>query len=52
MTIRIAESCRRLNRRVYAFEDDVAIICNDEGKMRGMPLTEASAAKTGRLWIS
>ena len=34
------------------FEDDVAIICNDEGKMRGMPLTEASAAKTGRLWIS
>ncbi len=31
------------------FEDDVAIICNDEGKMRGMPLNRGICSEDGTL---
>lgn len=31
------------------FEDEVAIICNDEGKMRGMPLNRGIADDNGKL---
>lgn len=31
------------------FEDDVAIICNDEGKMRGMPLNRGICSGDGTL---
>lgn len=31
------------------FEDDVAIICNDEGKMNGMPLNRAITGEDGQL---
>lgn len=31
------------------FEDDVAIICNDEGKMRGMPLNRGICNEDGTL---
>ena len=31
------------------FEDDVAIICNDEGKMNGMPLNRAIYLEDGQM---
>ena len=31
------------------FEDDVALICNDEGKMNGMPLNRAIYDDNGRM---
>ena len=31
------------------FEDEVAIICNDEGKMNGMPLNRGVADDNGKL---
>ena len=31
------------------FEDDVAIICNDEGKMNGMPLNRAITGEDGQM---
>ena len=31
------------------FEDDVAIICNDEGKMRGLPLNRGICSEDGTL---
>ena len=31
------------------FEDEVAIICNDEGKMNGMPLNRGIADDNGKL---
>lgn len=31
------------------FEDDVAIVCNDEGKMRGMPLNRGIRGENGAL---
>ena len=31
------------------FEDEVAIICNDEGKMRGMPLNRGIEDEDGKL---
>lgn len=31
------------------FEDDVAIICNDEGKMRGLPLNRGICSDDGTL---
>ena len=31
------------------FEDDVALICNDEGKMRGMPLNRAIEGEDGKI---
>ena len=31
------------------FEDDVAIICNDEGKMLGLPLNRGIRTEDGRL---
>ena len=31
------------------YEDDVAIICNEEGKMRGMPLNRGIVGEDGQL---
>ena len=31
------------------FEDDVAIICNDEGKMNGLPLNRAVTGEDGQV---
>lgn len=31
------------------FEDDVAIVCNDEGKMLGLPLNRAILSKDGNI---
>lgn len=31
------------------FEDDVAIVCNDEGKMRGLPLNRGILDENGKL---
>ena len=31
------------------FEDDVALICNDEGKMRGLPLNRAIEGEDGKI---
>lgn len=31
------------------FEDDVALVCNDEGKMRGMPLNRAIEGEDGKI---
>ena len=33
---------------VYPFADPVAIICNDEGKLMGLPLNRACGMRTGR----
>lgn len=34
---------------IYPFEDDAAVICNDEGKLNGMPLNRAILDKNGRV---
>ena len=36
---------------LYPFRDNVALVCNDEGKMLGMPLNRALRdPKTGEIW--
>ena len=35
---------------VYAFEDDGVIVCNDEGKLLGMPLNRGLYDETGKLY--
>lgn len=34
---------------VYPFEDPVAIVCNDEGKIRGLPLNRALRDSDGEI---
>ena len=36
-----AGGCRRDIEEYMPYDDDVAIICNEEGKMRGLPLNRA-----------
>lgn len=35
---------------VYPFEDDVAIICNEEGKINGLPLNRALRDENGEIY--
>ena len=35
---------------IYPFEDDAALICNDEGKLLGMPLNRALYDNRGRMY--
>lgn len=35
---------------VYPFEDHVALICNEEGKLLGLPLNRALRAETGEIY--
>lgn len=35
---------------VYPFEDHVALICNEEGKLVGLPLNRALRAETGEIY--
>ena len=36
---------------LYPFRDNIALVCNDEGKMLGMPLNRALRdPKTGEIW--
>lgn len=34
---------------VYPFEDDAALICNDEGKLNGLPLNRAILDRNGKV---
>ncbi|MBR5190700.1 MAG: DUF3846 domain-containing protein, partial [Clostridia bacterium] len=34
---------------IYPFEDEVAIVCNEEGKMCGMPLNRAIYDEEGKV---
>ena len=36
--------------RVYPFEDPVAIVCNEEGKINGMPLNRALRDESGKVY--
>ena len=35
---------------IYPFEEPVALICNDEGKMLGLPLNRALRDEEGRIY--
>ena len=35
---------------VYPFDDPVALICNDEGKLMGLPLNRALYDNTGQIY--
>ena len=35
---------------IYPFEDHVALICNEEGKLLGLPLNRALRAETGEIY--
>ena len=35
---------------IYPWEDPVALICNDEGKLCGLPLNRALVDESGRIW--
>ena len=35
---------------VYPFEDHVALICNEEGKLLGLPLNRALRTETGEIY--
>ena len=35
---------------IYPWEDPVALICNDEGKLLGLPLNRALVDESGRIW--
>ena len=35
---------------IYPFEDRVALVCNDEGKLRGLPLNRALRDKDGEIY--
>lgn len=35
---------------LYPFEEPVALICNDEGKLLGLPLNRALRDKEGRIY--
>ena len=35
---------------VYPFEDPVALVCNDEGKLNGLPLKRAVYDEYGRIY--
>ena len=34
---------------IMPFEDEIALICNEEGKVRGLPLNRAIFAENGQL---
>ena len=35
---------------IYPFEDPVALICNEEGKLMGLPLNRALRTETGEVY--
>ena len=35
---------------VYPFEDEVALVCNEEGKLQGLPLNRALRDKDGEIY--
>ena len=35
---------------IYPWEDPVALVCNDEGKLCGLPLNRALVDESGRIW--
>ena len=35
---------------IYPFEDEVALICNEEGKLNGMPLNRALRDEDGTIY--
>lgn len=35
---------------IYPFEDPVALICNEEGKLLGLPLNRALRTETGEIY--
>lgn len=35
---------------IYPFEDEVALVCNDEGKLQGLPLNRALRDADGKLY--
>ena len=37
-------------RQVYPFEEPVAIVCNEEGKMNGLPLNRALRNDNGEIY--
>ena len=39
-----------LIQSIYPFDDDVALICNDEGKLMGMPLNRALYDLRGNIY--
>ncbi len=39
-----------LIQQVYPFEDPVAIVCNDEGKIMGLPLNRALRDEAGEVY--
>ncbi len=39
-----------LIQAVYPYEDPVAIVCNDEGKINGMPLNRALRDENGKVY--
>ena len=39
-----------LIQAVYPFEDEVALVCNDEGKIMGLPLNRGLTDKKGNIY--
>lgn len=35
---------------VYPYDDPVAVVCNEEGKIEGLPLNRAMTDEKGRVW--
>ena len=35
---------------IYPFEDEVALVCNDEGKLQGLPLNRALRDTEGKIY--
>ena len=35
---------------IYPFEDEVALVCNDEGKLQGLPLNRALRDEDGKIY--
>lgn len=35
---------------IYPFEDPVALVCNEEGKLSGLPLNRAMRDQKGNIW--
>lgn len=57
MRIDIEDSCEEISKllggrfeEVRPYEDDVAFLCNEMGKVLGMPLNRALRIPDGRVW--
>ena len=38
------------SRRIYPYEDPIALVCNEEGKLEGLPLNRALRDEDGDIY--